>query len=335
MPVHLEGLRGGRQRRRPQGPLQPGRRDLRRGPLPEGRRRRDRPAAARSSPTTTPLVRGRGAALRRTSTASSPRTSSARSPGLTQGDRFPVAANARYADDISERAGGEAREARQGLHRQRRRRGLKLTHTSRDQHLLPRGRAGRRGQRRRRSSRSATTPGSATSSSSRTTTATASPTRSSAASPRSTRCRSSTSSRPPTSSSSRPKRDKAPDQPREPAARRAASPLTSGRAAQGQRQAKATPSRQRGPVNTEDLRPRLYALPERPHNVDRADITGQLDNLLSKRFPGYSTFKSYFGGVLHFDRRLDGAAPAREGLEGGRRHRPRPRSARPTSSRRT
>ena len=34
--------------------------------------------------------------------------------GLTQGDRFPVAAKARYADDISERQGGQAREARQG-----------------------------------------------------------------------------------------------------------------------------------------------------------------------------------------------------------------------------
>ena len=57
-----------------------------------------------------------------------------------------------------------------------------------------------------------------------------------------------------------------------------------------------------GPRNTEDARQRLYALPQRPHNVNRADITGQLDQLLSKKFPGYETVKSYFGGLLHFDR---------------------------------
>jgi hypothetical protein len=71
----------------------------------------------------------------------------------------------------------------------------------------------------------------------------------------------------------------------------------------------------KGPVNTEDLRQRLYALPQRPHNVDRADITGQLDQLLSKKFPGYSTFKSYFGGVLHFNRDSMQLRPLRKGSE--------------------
>ena len=50
------------------------------------------------------------------------------------------------------------------------------------------------------------------------------------------------------------------------------------------------------PVNTEDLRERLYAFPERPENVGRADVTGQLDELLASRFPGYESFKSYLGG---------------------------------------
>ena len=68
-------------------------------------------------------------------------------------------------------------------------------------------------------------------------------------------------------------------------------------------------------MNTEDLRQRLYALPERPHNVDRADITGQLDQLLSKKFPGYSTFKSYFGGVLHFNRDSMELRPLRKGSQ--------------------
>ena len=53
-PLELGSLRGRRQRRRPQGPLQPGRRDLRRRPLPQGRRRQPATSTTRSSPTTTP-----------------------------------------------------------------------------------------------------------------------------------------------------------------------------------------------------------------------------------------------------------------------------------------
>jgi hypothetical protein len=57
----------------------------------------------------------------------------------------------------------------------------------------------------------------------------------------------------------------------------------------------------RGPVNTEDLRDRLFALPERPANVSQASISGQLDSLLGERVPAYETFKSYFSGVFKFD----------------------------------
>ena len=56
-----------------------------------------------------------------------------------------------------------------------------------------------------------------------------------------------------------------------------------------------------GPVNTEDSRERLYAFPERSANEERADLTGQLDTLLGDRFPGYESFKAYFAGVLRFD----------------------------------
>ena len=52
-PLDLEDLGRGRQPRRPQGPLQPGRRDLRRGALPQGRRRGEETSTERSSPTTT------------------------------------------------------------------------------------------------------------------------------------------------------------------------------------------------------------------------------------------------------------------------------------------
>ncbi|MDQ3102873.1 MAG: lytic murein transglycosylase, partial [Actinomycetota bacterium] len=72
-------------------------------------------------------------------------------------------------------------------------------------------------------------------------------------------------------------------------------------------------SRDAGPTNTEDTRERLYALPERPANIDRANLTGQLDDVLGKGMPGYETFKSYFSGVLRFDDRNMDTEPLREG----------------------
>jgi Transglycosylase SLT domain len=68
-----------------------------------------------------------------------------------------------------------------------------------------------------------------------------------------------------------------------------------------------------GPVNTEDLRERLYAYPERRNNLGRADLTGQLDDLLAERFPGYESFKSYLGGVLEFDEKSMELRPLHEG----------------------
>jgi len=68
-----------------------------------------------------------------------------------------------------------------------------------------------------------------------------------------------------------------------------------------------------GPVNTEDTRERLYALPERPRNVERANLTGQLDKLLSDELPGYESFKAYFSGVLRFDRKTMELRPLAEG----------------------
>jgi murein DD-endopeptidase MepM/ murein hydrolase activator NlpD len=68
------------------------------------------------------------------------------------------------------------------------------------------------------------------------------------------------------------------------------------------------------PVNTENRRQRLYALPERPNNFDRAGITGQLDHLLSNHLPGYSTVKSYFGDkTSHFNRGSMDLRPLRKG----------------------
>jgi transglycosylase-like protein with SLT domain len=115
----------------------------------------------------------------------------------------------------------------------------------------------------------------------------------------------------------RPKKDEAPSQPAtrgKPLGARSAGSASTQAGEKSSKRKQSTHARTR-PRNTEDLRQRLYALPQRPHNVDRADITGQLDQLLSKKFPGYSTFKSYFGGVLHFNRDSMELRPLRKGSE--------------------
>ena len=136
--LDLEDLRRRRQRRRPQGPLQPGRRDLRRGALPERRRRRTRTCAPRSSPTTTPTGTSTRSCSTRNQYGKLPDDLVSSLTGLTEGAHFPVAADARYADDISEREALERSKPGKARRRQRRRRDLRLAHTSRDQHLLRR-----------------------------------------------------------------------------------------------------------------------------------------------------------------------------------------------------
>ncbi|UJA20716.1 transglycosylase SLT domain-containing protein [Thermoleophilia bacterium SCSIO 60948] len=56
-------------------------------------------------------------------------------------------------------------------------------------------------------------------------------------------------------------------------------------------------------TNTEDMRDRLFAYPERERNKARADLTGQLDGLMRNRMPGYENFKDYLGGVMRFDQK--------------------------------
>jgi hypothetical protein len=107
-----------------------------------------------------------------------------------------------------------------------------------------------------------------------------------------------------------PKRDEAPDTPAS-NSDEDASKLAANRKARNrkpQREASAAT-----PMNTEDLRERLYAFPERPSNIGRADLTGQLDELLASRFPGYESFKSYLGGVMKFDRDTMEMKPLRKG----------------------
>jgi hypothetical protein len=66
-------------------------------------------------------------------------------------------------------------------------------------------------------------------------------------------------------------------------------------------------------TNSEDLRERLFAFPERPENQDEANLSGQLDTLLGDRFPAYETFKDYFNDVLKFDEDSMSMEPLEEG----------------------
>jgi Transglycosylase SLT domain len=67
------------------------------------------------------------------------------------------------------------------------------------------------------------------------------------------------------------------------------------------------------PTNAEDLRERLFAFPERPENVEQANLSGQIDSLLGDRFPAYETFKDYFNDVLKFDDDTMAMEPLKEG----------------------
>ncbi len=66
-----------------------------------------------------------------------------------------------------------------------------------------------------------------------------------------------------------------------------------------------------GPTNTEDSRDRIFANPDRPNTRERAD--GGDEQGPGKGTPGYETFKSYFSGVLRFDDSKMDTEPLREG----------------------
>ncbi len=83
---------------------------------------------------------------------------------------------------------------------------------------------------------------------------------------------------------------------------RSGEPTDPATAGSNKNEAKADKPKADEPVNTEDSRERLYAFPEREANLGRADLTGQLDELLARRFPGYDSFKAAFSGILKFDR---------------------------------
>ena len=148
-PLDLGDVRGRRERGRAQGSLQPGRRDLRRGALPGGRRRAGGPAHRDLRLQPRRLVRRRGPAVRQ------PVRQAPRDPGqlahrADRGRALPRRRRRPLRRRHLRAPGARALEARQAPRRRQRRRGdLELPDPARGQHLLQPGRSGRRGQRRR------------------------------------------------------------------------------------------------------------------------------------------------------------------------------------------
>ena len=100
-----------------------------------------------------------------------------------------------------------------------------------------------------------------------------------------------------------PNRDAAPTQPASAGdnkVNQAASPKTKGKAASA-------------PQNTEELRNRLFALPQRAGNSGNSGVAGQLDQLLGRAVPGYETFKSALGPSFSFDRKTMELKPLKVG----------------------
>jgi len=68
-----------------------------------------------------------------------------------------------------------------------------------------------------------------------------------------------------------------------------------------------------GPQNTEELRNRLFALPQRSGNTGKSGVASQLDQLLGRAVPGYETFKSAFAPSFSFDQKTMELKPLKVG----------------------
>ncbi len=115
-----------------------------------------------------------------------------------------------------------------------------------------------------------------------------------------------------------PPADRAPDRPasagRQPADRPKADPKPKA-AAESDSASSSGANAAGAPANTEDTRDRLYAYPERRENQRRAGLSGQLDSLLAERMPGYEQFKGYLANVMRFDPERMELRPLAKGSE--------------------
>jgi hypothetical protein len=66
-------------------------------------------------------------------------------------------------------------------------------------------------------------------------------------------------------------------------------------------------------ANSENARQRLFALPHRSGNAGNSGIGGQLDQLLGRSVPGYETFKSAVSNSLQFDSKTMTLKPLKVG----------------------
>jgi hypothetical protein len=87
----------------------------------------------------------------------------------------------------------------------------------------------------------------------------------------------------------------------------------SGGAAKSAAKSAKPASAKSAPANSENARQRLFALPQRGGNGGNAGVTGQLDQLLGRSVPGYETFKSAFSSSVQFDSNTMQLKPLKKG----------------------
>jgi transglycosylase-like protein with SLT domain/peptidase M23-like protein len=78
-------------------------------------------------------------------------------------------------------------------------------------------------------------------------------------------------------------------------------PATAGDNSGGTSHKAAKPVARRAAANSENSRQRLFALPQRGGNGGNSSVGGQLDQLLGRSVPGYETFKSALSSSPQFD----------------------------------
>jgi hypothetical protein len=92
------------------------------------------------------------------------------------------------------------------------------------------------------------------------------------------------------------------------------SPATAGdNSGQGSAKAAKSAAPKPAPANSENTRQRLFALPQRSGNAGQSSVTGQLDQLLGRSVPGYETFKSALSSSVQFDSNTMQMKPLKKG----------------------
>ena len=92
------------------------------------------------------------------------------------------------------------------------------------------------------------------------------------------------------------------------------SPATAGdNSGQGSAKTAKSASAKAAPADSENSRQRLFALPHRSGNAGQSSVSGQLDQLLGRSVPGYETFKSALSSSVQFDSNTMQLKPLKKG----------------------